>query len=163
MAVPGLQGQPMRPQQESQENPLLKSLPALRVPPSLWDDSGSKESVSSGDKEMLSAVVGVYAFVGGLAEQIRYISFLRIKVKSLLLKKGRLSPYRAVIDECKKHWADAVNLSNVDEDWDSVIVMLDSIEEVLQAIAEREGLTANTRDAYRGEIFLPGPIHEPGA
>ena len=109
---------------------------------------------------MLSAVMGVYAFVPGLAEQIRYIGFLRVKIRALLLKKGMLSPYKEDLDACRVAWANAVNLSNSDEDWDFVTIRLSEIEEVLQAIAEKEGLTANTRDAYRGEVLLPGPIKD---
>jgi len=144
------------------QNPLLKEVPRLQVPDSLWDETDHKEGVSGGDKEMLSAVIGVYAFVPGLAEQIRYLAFLRVKVRSLLLKKGRLGPYRVVLDACRLYWSQAVNLSNADEEWDVVTAMLSNIEEVLQAIAEKEGLTANTKDAYRGEVFLPGPIREAG-
>lgn len=143
--------------QKDQEN--YKSLVPLSVSSKLWDKIKVKpEGVSAGDKEMLSAVIGVYAFVPGLAEQIRYLAFLRSKIMALLLKKGRYEHYKDSLKTVRDHWATAVNLSNNDEDWDFVIIMLSDIEEVLQGIAEAEGLTANTRDAYRGEVMLPGPI-----
>jgi hypothetical protein len=111
---------------------------------------------------MISAVVGVYAFVPGVAEQIRYLGFLRTKVRALLLKKGMLTPYKTALDACRSHWSLAVILAHNEEgtDLDTVAIMLSEIEEVLQTILEREGLTANTKDAYRGEILLPGPIRD---
>lgn len=134
----------------------------MKVPPSLWDDSKQSDAVTSGDKEMISSVIGVYAFVPGLSEQIRYTGFLRTKVRALLLKKGKLAPYQEVLTICRDEWEDAVYLANAEESTDSdrVLVMLSDIEEALQAIIEREGLTANTREAFRGEILLPGPIRE---
>ncbi len=139
-----------------------KTLPPLKVQPTLWDEIKTKpEGVSAGDKEMLSAVIGVYAFVPGLAEQIRYLAFLRAKIMALLLKKGRYEHYRETLESVRDYWALAVNLSNSDEEWDFVIIMLSNLEEILQGIAEAEGLTANTRDAYRGEVMLPGPIKDP--
>lgn len=147
----------------------FKHLPVLEVPDDLWDRPIPEQlkaenrniGVSDGDREMMSAVIGVYAFVPGLAEQIRYISFLISKTRGLLLKKGRAREHRPLLTNCRAHWGLAVNMSNNDQEWDFVLMMLGDIEDALQMVIEKEGLSANARETYRGEILLPGPIQQP--
>jgi hypothetical protein len=130
-------------------------VPQLKLPDDIFENADGKPGkITSGDKEMISQIMGIYAFIPDLRYQIRYTGVLLARAKSLLIKGGRYAPYAEAFKSMEGHWGAAVNRFETVADHDICMKMLLDLEIGLQAIIEKEGLAENSRSAYAGQILV---------
>ena len=131
------------------------AVPSLKLPVEIFDDTDGKPAkVTSGDKEMLSQIMGIYAYVPDIRYLIRYTGVLLARTKSLLIKAGRFNGYKASFEQIELYWGSAVNRFENPADHDICLKMLLDLEIALQSIIEKEGLAENSRTAYNGQILI---------
>ena len=99
-------------------------------------------------------MIGVYSYFHGPFPMMRYTQALSSTIQGLLVKSGRYEAYREDFRRIMHHWEQARILLVNPMDHGVADVMFAEIETYLKIIAEREGLTKNSRDLYDGRTSV---------
>ena len=135
-----------------------REVPQLRTDPAIFLDGNG--AVSSGEKEMIAAVMGMYAYEPRIPLQARYVEFLIVTVIAFLVKEGKYQRYAVQIADLGKFFLEYCNKLHLPAQHDICRAMKFQMELVLRAIIEKEGYSANNREAYSGRTEIPADMLE---
>ena len=142
----------MQPIKSAGEN--LDVAPVLPIPP--WLLENSERQVEAGDRQAVSTIIGVYTYTSKIFDMMRYTAALNTTLQSLLVKCNRYGPYASLFRDISQAWNEArLQMAN-QENYGVSQCIFTRIELILKIVAEREGLTQNSREVYDGRASIIG-------